>query len=134
MSSTDPPQTPFETTAMFIIDMKPAEPVLDSTGRFDFTKAWSGGVEGTGRGVMLSGGDPQQGDAGYVAFEMFEGSIDGHRGTVLFQQFGSMHAGNYALRYEIVPGSGTGDLEGILGEVDLKIDDGHHNVTLRYRI
>jgi Protein of unknown function (DUF3224) len=122
-----------ETYATFTIEMTPGDPALDSTARFDFTKIWSGAIVGTSRGVMLSGGDPQQGNAGYVAMEVFEGTIDGLKGTIAMHQFGSMHGGDYSLRYEVVPGSGTNQLAGMIGAVDLNIDDGQHKVTLRYR-
>lgn len=113
--------------------MQPADDALETTARFDFTKTWSGGMVGTSRGVMLSGGDPQQGEAGYVAIEVFNGSVDGLQGSLALQQFGTMHSGDYVLRYEIVPGSCTGELTGIVGSVDLTIADGLHRVTLRYK-
>jgi hypothetical protein len=40
--------------------------------------------------------------------------------------------GQPVLRYQVVPGSGTDGLAGLLGQVDLVIDaDGTHRVTLR---
>lgn len=123
-----------ETLAAFTIQLTPGDPALESTARFDFTKVWSGGMEGTSRGLMLSGGDLQQGNAGYVALEVFDGSIDGRSGSVAFQQFGSMHNGGYELRYEVVPGSGTGELNQMVGKLDLQVENGDHNVRFRYRV
>lgn len=123
-----------ETTAEFDIRMTPVDGLLDGTGRFDFTKTWRGGVDCTGQGVMLSGGQPDQGEAGYVALETFAGSIDGRSGTVTLQQFGSMTPAGQELRYELVPGSGTGDLAGIAGTVELTIVDGMHTVRLDYTL
>ncbi len=121
------------TNASFTIEMMPGDPALDSTSRFDFTKIWSGGLVGTSRGVMLSAGDPQNGNAGYVAIEVFNGHVDGRQGALALQQFGTMHNGEYALRYEVVPGSATNELVGIAGEIDLTIEDGEHSVVFRYR-
>ncbi|MBK6874237.1 MAG: DUF3224 domain-containing protein [Kineosporiaceae bacterium] len=123
-----------QTTAEFSIDLTPADGLLEATGRFDFTKTWSGGMQGSSRGVMLSAGDPQSGNAGYVALEVFDGIIDGHRGQVALHQFGSMNQGGYELRYELVPGTGTAELAGITGAIDLVIDAGTHRVTVRYAI
>ncbi|OYO01103.1 uncharacterized protein DUF3224 [Propionibacteriaceae bacterium ES.041] len=114
--------------------MTPGDPLLGGTGRLNFTKTWSGGMAGTGRGVMISAGDPGSGEAGYVCFEIFEGSIDGHEGSAVLQQFGKMTGGDSELRYEVVPGSGTDELAGITGVVELTVDEtGQHRVRLSYR-
>lgn len=121
-----------EATAEFTIDLQPGTPELDSTGRFDFTKIWTGEIAGTSRGLMLSAGDPSSGDAGYVALETFDGTIDGQHGTVALQQFGTMRHGDTVLRYDLVPGSGTGGLVGISGTIELRVTEGTHQVFLRY--
>ncbi len=118
----------------FDIDIAPADALLAGTGRFDFTKTWTGGIEGTSAGVMLSAGDPASGTAGYVAIEVFEGSIDGRTGTIAFQQLGSMADGAEALRYEVIPGSGTGDLTTVTGELVLDAAHGDHTVMVRLRL
>lgn len=118
----------------FDVNVTPADALLSGTGRFDFTKTWTGGITGTSAGVMLSGGDPSTGAAGYVAIELFEGAIDGRTGTVAFQQFGTMFDGTEVLRYEVIPGSGTGELATVTGEVVLDAANGDHKVTLRLRL
>lgn len=118
-------------TATFTVDMTPGPEVVASSGRFDVTKTWSGGAEGTSRGVLLTGGDPAAGDAGYVAMEQFTGLLDGREGTVLFQQLGTMSEEEPLLQYVIAPGSGTGQLAGVTGTlaIDAVGDDGAHQVT-----
>lgn len=118
----------------FDIDIAPADALLPSTGRFDFTKTWTGEIKGTSAGVMLSGGDPSTGAAGYVAIELFEGRIDDRTGTIMFQQFGSMVDGAEVLRYEVIPGSGTSELDSMTGEVILDAANGEHKATLRLRL
>lgn len=133
MSSDDlPAGSIVEATAEFTIDLQPGTPELDSTGRFDFTKIWTGEIVGTSRGLILSAGDPGSGDAGYVALEVFEGTIDGQHGTVALQQFGTMRHRDTVLRYDLVSGSGTGGLVGISGTIDLRVTEGTHRVFLRY--
>ena len=51
----------------------------------------------------------------------------------MFQQFGSMVDGAEVLRYEVIPGSGTGELDSMTGEVILDAANGEHKVTLRLR-
>lgn len=117
----------------FDINIVPADALLPGTGRFDFTKTWTGGITGTSAGVMLSGGDPAAGAAGYVAIELFKGVIDDRSGTVMFQQLGSMVDGADALRYEVIPGSGTEELAAATGEVVLDAANGDHKVMLKLR-
>lgn len=126
--------TDLTVSGRFDIDIAPAGALLPSTGRFNFTKTWTGGIEGTSAGVMLSAGDPASGKAGYVAIEVFEGSIDDRTGTLTFQQLGSMVGGAEALQYEVIPGSGTGNLTGLTGELVLDPANGDHKVTLRLHL
>lgn len=121
---------PDAVTGRFTIEMTPGDAVVPGTGRFDFTKIWTGGVAGTSSGTMLSAGDPVTGNAGYVAMEVFEGRIGGRTGTIAFQQCGTMQPGDTDLRYLVAPGSGTGDLAGVVGHLDLTVDRGEHEVTL----
>ncbi|GAB3946705.1 DUF3224 domain-containing protein [Kribbella albertanoniae] len=122
-----------ETVAAFTIELQPAEAVLEGTGRFDFSKVWTGGMTGTSTGLMLSAGDPASGTAGYVALELFRGSVDGLEGSVVLQQFGTMSE-EAVLYYEFAPGSGTGQLAGLVGAVEIDTSGGGHDVRVRYRL
>ena len=111
------------------------EPSDDGIGRFEVTKTWSGDLTGTGHGLMLSAGDPARQQAGYVALEVVEGSLHGLVGSFAFQQLGVMHDDGQELRYDVVPGSGTGDLVGLTGSLELTIeDDGTHRYALSYTL
>jgi hypothetical protein len=121
------------TTAAFTIELQPGEALLDATGRFDFSKVWTGGMAGTSTGFMLSAGDPAAGKAGYVALELFQGSLDGLSGSVVLQQFGTMN-GESTLYYEFAPGSGTAELAGISGSLEIDTSGGGHDVRVRYRL
>jgi hypothetical protein len=122
-----------ETTAAFTVDLQPAEPLLEATGRFDFSKEWTGGMAGTSTGLMLSAGDPAAGKAGYVALELFRGHLDGLRGTVVLQQFGTM-SDETTLYYEFAPGSGSGELASLTGTLEIDRSGGGHQVQVRYRL
>ncbi len=120
----------------FEIVMTPGQPEVDgAVGRFDFTKTFQGDLSATGAGVMLSGGDPQSGSAGYVAIETIQGQLEGQDGSFALQQLGMMHGGEQTIHYEVVPGSGNGELEGISGTFHLTVeDDGTHRYELEYEI
>lgn len=120
-------------SAHFTITLAPGDPALPGTGRSDFTKEWTGDLAGTSAGVMLSAGDPEAGTAGYVALETFTGTLAGQSGSFTLQQLGSMGGADDRIVYEVVPGSGTGDLAGLTGSMALGGDDGH-DVTFDHRI
>ena len=101
-------------------------------------KTLKGDFEGSSHGEMLSSGDPKSGFAGYVAMERVTGSLK-IGGAVKQGTFALMHAATMqkgvdpAMRIDIVPGSGTGDLSGIYGTFSIGFAaDGKHTYTLRY--
>jgi hypothetical protein len=118
----------------FDVSLVPGVAELDGTvGRFELTKRFHGDFDGSGTGVMLSAGDPQAGTAGYVAIETVKGRLGDREGGFAFQQFGTMSGGHQTLHYEVVPGSGYGELAGISGILRLTIDeDGTHHYELEY--
>jgi hypothetical protein len=111
------------------------QPTDDGIGRFDLAKRWQGDLEGSGTGQMLSAGDPAAGRAGYVALEVVSGTLHGRSGTLAFQQLGTMRGDEQEQRYDVVPGSGTGDLAGLEGRLTLDIDEaGTHTYDLAYTL
>jgi hypothetical protein len=118
----------------FEVSLAPGLAELDgAVGRFELTKRFHGDFDGTGTGVMLSAGDPQAGTAGYVAIETVNGRLGDREGGFALQQFGTMRGGQQTLHYEVVPGSGDGELTGISGTLHLTIDeDGTHHYELEY--
>lgn len=99
----------------------------------EVTYSYAGEVEGTGRLVYLIA---YKADAAPVlGLEQFTGSIGGHEGSCVFRHVGSQDAGSVSARLEVVPGMGTGGLEGLVGEAELAIggrsDDGY-NLVLSY--
>lgn len=124
---------PTSATGVFTVAMHPGATELDgAVGRFDLTKTFHGDLHGSSTGVMLSAGSPQTGSAGYVALEVFTGQLGDHRGVFALQQSGRMHQGSQVLHYDVVPGSGSGDLAGITGSMRLLDGDGEHRYELVY--
>ena len=122
-------------TGTFEIERRPTAPEAGGgIARHEFTKTFVGSLEGVGVGLMLSAGDPAAGEAGYVAMEIVTGKLDGRQGSFALQQYGTMSEGGQRLEYEIVPGSGDGDLEGIAGRLQLRVADGSHHYVLEYEL
>ena len=108
----------------------------DDTGvsRFRGDKQFHGDLEGKSVVVMLAAGNPATGSAGYVAMENVTGTLAGRSGTFSLQQSGTMDKGALNLTVLVVPGTGTGDLQGISGKMDIIIADGKHSYDLEYSL
>ena len=126
-------------TGTFQITMTPeaqADPDQFGAGsaRFGLSKRFSGGLEGEASGTMLSVGAPASGaSAAYVAIDRFSGSLDGRNGGFVLIHRGTMNkAGEAELEVIIAPDSGTGELEGISGTLQINSSDGGHSYDLAY--
>ena len=120
----------------FTVDIKPDPPYLDEDGiklnRNLVTKEYSGDVIGSAEAQMLAAYTGAPGSAGYVAIERFTGTVHGKSGSFVLQHSGLMNKGEGQLTVTIVPDSGTGELTGISGALEIHIEDGKHFYTLNY--
>jgi hypothetical protein len=103
-----------------------------SLARAAVDKTFSGDLQGTSSAQMLSAGGEVNGSAGYVAIERFVGSVEGRSGSFVLQHFGVMTRGTGELKVSVVPDTGTGDLRGIAGRLNIEISDGRHDYTFEY--
>jgi hypothetical protein len=103
-------------------------------GRFLLDKQFHGDLEGTSKGQMLTAGTAVKGSAGYVAIEKVRGSLRGRAGTFVLQHIGTMTRGAPELSVAVVPDSGTGQLAGISGKMNIIIADGKHSYEFEYTI
>lgn len=122
----------------FDITMQP-EPPYDTEGgitlsRASFDKRFSGPLEATSKVQMLAARTPVQGSAGYVALERISGSLEGRRGSFVVVHTGLMMRGTPSLSISIVPDSGTDELTGISGRMDIQIVDGKHFYEIEYEL
>ena len=101
--------------------------------RADTTYTYSGDIEGMGTVAYLISYSP--GFAPTSGFERFEGSIDGHDGSLVFQHLGDHDEQAVRATLHIVEGMGTGGLEGMTGEATIELaghsEDGY-DITLSY--
>lgn len=119
----------------FTVNVQPlTPPPAEGLSRFSINKQIHGDLEGTTKGEMFSGGDPKQGAAGYVAIEVVTGTLNGKHGGFALEHLGTMDQNGRKMSVVIVPGSGTGDLKGISGSLDIQIANGQHSYDLEYTL
>ena len=105
-----------------------------SLGRFTIDKQIHGDLEAVGKGQMLTAGTSVKGSAGYVAIERIIGTLHGRSGSFTLQHTGTMNRGVPQLSVTVVPDSGTGQLEGLTGSMNIIIADGKHSYEFEYSL
>lgn len=103
-------------------------------GRLSINKTFSGDLQGTSQGEMLSAGTAVKGSAGYVAMECVTGTLQGKSGSFVLQHSGTMNRGAPQLTISVVPDSGTDELTGLSGTLTIQITDGKHLYAMDYKI
>lgn len=120
----------------FDVSMEAEPPFLEQDGirlnRNVLHKEFSGDLAGTSEGQMMAAHTATPGSAGYVAIEHFTGSVAGRSGSFVLQHSGLMDRGDAALTVTIVPDSGTGELAGISGTLEIGNEAGTHSYALEY--
>ena len=76
---------------------------------------------------------PAQAD-GYVAIEQVAGTLAGRTGSFILQHTGVMNRGAQALVINVIPDSGTGELAGISGTMQIEIVGKAHSYVLEYTL
>jgi hypothetical protein len=132
------PQTkePMHATGTFEVKLKPQidEGGDPTVGRMTIDKQFQGDLEATSKGQMLAVQGEIKGSAGYVAMERVAGTLAGHKGTFALQHTGTMTRGTPTLSVTVVPDSGTGDLTGLTGKMNIIIADGKHSYEFEYTL
>jgi len=125
-------------TGTFEVQLKPEAsdtPVEGSAlGRLSIDKQWSGDLQATSKGVMLTAGSNVKNSAGYVAVERVTGTLHAKAGTFALQHSGTMNRGEPSLMITVVPDSGTGQLVGLTGVLKINIDGGKHSYKFDYTL
>jgi hypothetical protein len=103
-------------------------------GRLSINKTFSGDLQATSKGEMLSAGTAVKGSAGYVAMERVTGTLHGKSGSFVLQHSGTMNRGAPHLSVSVVPDSGTDELTGLSGTLSIQIADGKHSYAMEYEI
>ena len=118
----------------FEVKMSPQEADM-SVGRMTIDKQFQGDLVGTSKGQMLmASSDSVKNSAGYVAIEKVTGTLNGRRGSFYLQHNGVMTRGVGELAITVIPDSGTDQLVGLRGKMNIIIAEGKHSYEFEYTL
>ena len=128
-----------ETNATFKIESWDEEPFDDPENGPKLTRAhvrrsFQGDLSGTGN-LMYVMTHLESGGASFLGFEKVEGVLGGRSGSFVLRHTGSYDGARANSEYEVVRGSGTGDLAELRGNGGFSA--GHaeeHEMTLEYEV
>ena len=128
-----------QATGPFDVKLVPQPPGPDpedtALGRLTIDKQFHGDLDATSRGQMLAAQGTVTGSAGYVAMERVTGVLHGRRGTFVLMHTGIMNRGEPSLSISVVPDSGTDELTGLAGTMNIVIaPGGKHSYEFEYAI
>lgn len=132
--------TPLTQHATGPFDVKLAPQSLTDTSadhklsRMSIDKQFHGDLEATSKGEMLAAGTETRGSAGYVAVEHVTGTLAGRSGSFTLQHSATMNRGTPQLSIIVVPDSGTGQLTGLTGTMNIIITEGKHSYDFTYTL
>jgi hypothetical protein len=111
-----------------------SEAAGDAIARMLLDKEFLGGLAAKSTGQMLAMRTAVAGSAGYVAMELVVGTLEGRSGSFGLQHSGSMQGSSKSLSLSVVPDSGTGELLGLSGTMEIIIEGGKHRYRFDYRL
>jgi hypothetical protein len=123
-----------EAVGTFDVKLTPIGTGNSPIGSMSIEKTFHGDLEGSSLGQMLAFRSDVKGSAGYVAMERVTGTLAGRRGSFTLQHSGSMDKGAQSLTVAVVPDSGTEDLVGLGGTMNIIVDAGKHDYRFRYTL
>jgi hypothetical protein len=124
-------------SAPFTNDRYDEEPYAEADGvelsRVHISRTFTGDLEGESTAELMIA--KSEGGGGYLGHDRVTGVLDGKSGGFVFQHTGIMGPAGISNTGMIVPGTGTGELEGITGEGTMLADEeGNHTFTLTYEL
>ncbi|MFD7260379.1 DUF3224 domain-containing protein [Streptomyces sp. NPDC059874] len=79
------------------------------------TNSFSGAIEAPGTSCSYTITYTGETAGAYAGMELLSGSVEGRKGTFVLEERGEFDASGTRCRFEVVPGSGTGELTGLSG-------------------
>jgi hypothetical protein len=119
-----------------LIPQKPDSDVAEAAnlGRMSIDKQFHGDLVGTSKGEMIAAQTEVKGSAGYVAMERVTGTLNGRKGSFVLQHSATMNRGVPELSITVVPDSGTEQLTGLAGKMNIIITGGKHSYEFDYTL
>ena len=120
----------------FEVKLNPQDDGPDApVGRMTIDKQFHGDLAGTSKGQMLMSSSPSvNGSAGYVAIERVTGTLNGRSGSFYLQHSATMTRGAGELTITVIPDSGTDELLGLQGNMNIIIAEGKHSYEFDYEL
>jgi hypothetical protein len=113
-------------------DLSPEGPNL---GRMSLDKQFHGDLAAVAKGEMITAaGLAVKESAAYSAVERVMGTLHGKQGSFALQHTGIMNRGTPSLNITVVPDSGTGELAGLTGKMDIIIEGKQHSYVFDYEL
>ena len=126
-------ETKMTATGSFDVKMEPQKDTDAPAGRMLIRKEYSGDLVGSGIGQMLSK-RTSGGAAAYSAVEEFSGSVVGKKGSFTLIHNGFMTPDTQKLEVYVLPGSGSGELTSISGNLEIIQENGGHKYVFNYEL
>lgn len=109
----------------FNVKLTPQDDIGFNAGRMRIKKTYSGPLEATATGQMISK-RIADGPSVYFAIEEISGTLEGKKGAFTLVHKGYMDQDGQTLDIQILEGSGTRDLRAISGSMQIEpLEDGH---------
>ena len=125
-------------TGAFDVKITPLESSVKDDkafGRLGGDKVYHGDLDATAKAEMVAYGTGAAGSSGaIVGIEKVTGKLGGKSGSFVLAHRGLMDAGKPTYSVIVVPGSGTGELTGINGTMDIIIENGKHSYVFDYTL
>lgn len=131
MSTTQHATGTFEVT---LIQQNSSQGAGSTLGRMSIEKQFHNDLVATSEGEMLSAMSEVKGSAGYVAIERVTGSLQGRTGSFVLQHSGQMDRGAQQLTITVIADTGSGELVGLTGTMQIKIANGKHLYDFEYSL
>ena len=101
--------------------------------RVHISRTLTGDLEGESTAELMIA--KSEGGGGYIGHDRISGTLGGKSGTFVFQHTGLMGPDGVSNAGTVVPGTGTGELEGLTGDGTMLADeDGNHTMSLEYQL
>ncbi len=116
-------------TGTFTVELAAQDDASHPAGRMLISKQYTGDLAAAGRGQMLSK-RIEGGAAVYFAIEEVTGALAGRTGGFSLLHRGRMDANSQSLDIAILEGSGSGELTGISGTMQITQNESGHQYEL----
>ncbi|MFB6613852.1 DUF3224 domain-containing protein [Streptomyces sp. NPDC056367] len=132
-----PTPTPAQTGGSFTFADWEEQPVgpadtAPRLARATVTNSFSGTIEAPGTRCAYTIGYTGETTGTYTGMELLSGTVDGRKGTFVLEERGDFDSSGTRCRFEVVPGSGTGELDGLSGSGGFSYRHGEQSVAYTF--